>query len=379
MRPVQMSRSICLRCRRPASVCYCSHLASIPSKTRVVFLQHPRERRVAVGTCRMAHLSLPNSELHDGVHFDGHTRVEELAASGAALLFPGEGSRDASEVEGLSALIVVDGTWVQARKVVERNAVLRGLPRVGLKPSRPGNYRIRKEPAEHCLSTIEATVEVLGLLEREPDRFRPMLTAFEKMVDTQLEFVRSHPNPPRRKRPRHRMSQVDAQRLELKERAQDLICVYAEANSHPAGSGHPGPAEMIQLVATRPLDGARFEAVIAPRRPLASSAPFHTGLAAETLLSGESVSQAMERWRAFAGERALLCGWGGYAFDLLSAEGSAAPAAVDVRVAAARVLRKRPGGVEQAAALFGKPVEPRGARAVRRIDALTVVVQALVA
>ena len=42
-------------------------LAPIASATRVVFLQHPRESRVAIGTCRMAHLALAGSELHRGV------------------------------------------------------------------------------------------------------------------------------------------------------------------------------------------------------------------------------------------------------------------------------------------------------------------------
>ena len=43
----------------------------------LLLLQHPREAKVAVGTARMAHLSLPNSELHTGVSFEAHPRVRE--------------------------------------------------------------------------------------------------------------------------------------------------------------------------------------------------------------------------------------------------------------------------------------------------------------
>ena len=46
-------RAVCARCRRPERVCYCRHLTSIETTTRIVLLQHPRERRVAIGTARM--------------------------------------------------------------------------------------------------------------------------------------------------------------------------------------------------------------------------------------------------------------------------------------------------------------------------------------
>jgi DTW domain-containing protein YfiP len=60
-------RAICARCRRPESVCYCAHLVSLPTRTRVLLLQHPRERHVPIGTARLAHLCLPGSELSLGV------------------------------------------------------------------------------------------------------------------------------------------------------------------------------------------------------------------------------------------------------------------------------------------------------------------------
>ncbi|MEN9796944.1 MAG: hypothetical protein RL653_640, partial [Pseudomonadota bacterium] len=43
-------RTLCLRCLRPESVCYCGKLQRVETGTHVVFLQHPRERRVPVST-----------------------------------------------------------------------------------------------------------------------------------------------------------------------------------------------------------------------------------------------------------------------------------------------------------------------------------------
>src|SRR5687768_13261076 len=112
MDSVESHRRACLRCRRPESVCYCARVPKLESSTRVVFLQHPRERKVAIGTARMAHLSLPNSELHQGVSFEQLEWLHQLAndpASQAAVLFPGPGSQTPAEL-GFSprTLLVLD-------------------------------------------------------------------------------------------------------------------------------------------------------------------------------------------------------------------------------------------------------------------------------
>ena len=65
--PEPAGRPTCERCRRPAKVCYCRFVEPIETRTRVVILQHPRERDMAIGTARMASLCLPGSELHVGV------------------------------------------------------------------------------------------------------------------------------------------------------------------------------------------------------------------------------------------------------------------------------------------------------------------------
>ena len=64
----------CARCRRPERLCWCAHLPVLPTETRIVFLQHPRERNLSIGTARMASLCLPSSELHVGVDFRGTFR-----------------------------------------------------------------------------------------------------------------------------------------------------------------------------------------------------------------------------------------------------------------------------------------------------------------
>jgi tRNA-uridine aminocarboxypropyltransferase len=196
----------CWRCRRPGTLCWCARLVPVATATRVVFLQHPRERRVRIGTALLAHQGLANSELHLGVRFADHARVRRLvAAPGTALLFPGPGAHDPRHVPGAppSTLIVLDGTWVQARKLLHRNPQLAALPRLGFVPAAPSRYRVRREPAPHCLSTIEAVVETLRRLEGDDPRLDALLGVFDDLVAVQLRCVADHPRPYHRESPRH--------------------------------------------------------------------------------------------------------------------------------------------------------------------------------
>jgi DTW domain-containing protein len=197
------SRAVCWRCRRPQRVCWCGSLRPVESSTRVVFVQHPKEAKVPISTCRMAHLSLPNSELHVELSAVGNPRLERLCAQqDVAVLFPSAGATDIEAVlTPPRTLVVVDGTWSNAKKLVDRCPLLSALPRVSLSPRHPGTYRIRREPAEHCLSTIEAVTYVLERLERAPGRFTPLLQVFDAMVERQLEFAQSN-----RHHSRHRFS-----------------------------------------------------------------------------------------------------------------------------------------------------------------------------
>ncbi len=377
-------RALCLRCLRPETVCWCVELAPIAGATRVVFLQHPRESRVAIGTCRMAHLALAGSELHRGVSFETHPRLRALAAdaSGAvAVLYPGD---DACEPELLAGvrphtLIVLDGTWHQARAMWRANPALHRLPRIGFVPSTPGNYRIRREPAPHCLATVEAVAEVLGRLEGDAGRFQPMLRAFDRMVEQHLFYRRLRPNQAWRRRKRHRQPRPSRVRIALRARRADLVVVYGEANAPPIHTD-AAPPELVHLVACRPASGERFVSVIAPRRPLAPSTAEHLVLSPAELYGGESVDAALARWHAFLRPTDLLCVWGSFTIGLLRDVGDDERATFDLRDAATRELHGRPGGIEGAAARLADgavPVAWTRGRAGERIAALAAIAMTL--
>ena len=189
-------RATCPHCQRPERVCYCAHLTSIATRTRVVLLQHPREEDMAIGTARMASLCLPNSELHVGIDFEDSPALRRALSDPerpAALLYPGEGAADVlrDPPKGPITLVVVDGTWWQASKLVRKNTTLAKLPRYAFAAPSPSEYRIRREPDAAYVSTIEALAHVLGILEGDPERLQGLLRPFRAMIDKQIEFATS--------------------------------------------------------------------------------------------------------------------------------------------------------------------------------------------
>jgi tRNA-uridine aminocarboxypropyltransferase len=332
----------------------------------VLLLQHPRERWVPIGTARLAHLCLPGSELRVGVDFDDDAQVRAALAGEdgdgrpAYLLFPGPRAIDLAEARpaGPITLVVVDGTWWQARKLLKRNAVLAALPQIRFTPPAPSNYRIRKEPADHCVATVEALAEVLGALEGDRERFATLRRPFDAMIDMQLHYAKTV----RGARVRHAVHRARHPRRPrtpalLRERAADVVCLHGEANAWPAGAPAGHPAEIVHWVARRAHTGETFEAVIAPRRPLAPSIPGHIRIPRERLAAGESWDVFRARWSAWTRADDVICAWGRYPVDLLESEGVTLPAArIDVRPAAGYFLGKRTGSVEDCTARLGVTV-----------------------
>jgi DTW domain-containing protein YfiP len=338
---------------RPKRVCYCAFITPLENRNRVLILRHPRERDVGIGTARMAFLSLKNASLHTDVDFSQDPLVcETIAAGNAYVLFP-----DAKAIPVETAtfphpitLIVLDGTWWQAEKLLRANPALRALPKLCMTPHAPSFYgQVRAEPAEDFVGTIEAIAHVLGYLEGDRERFQTMLRPLRVMVEQQLYFAKVIAEGRHRLpmgRPRKRPGAPEF----LRQRHADLVCIHGEANAwsqkHPE---HRAP-EIVHWLAERVATGERFEAVMMPRGSLSPSTPSHIRLAAEILHAGETFAAFLNRWRAFIRPTDLLLSWGHFALATLAGEGvNDLPPHVDVRPIANNLLARRTGTVEDCA------------------------------
>ncbi|MEB2854395.1 DTW domain-containing protein [Pseudomonas atacamensis] len=195
-----MSRPQCPRCLRPQTHCLCPLIPHLDSRTRVLVLQHPSEVSHALNTARLAALGLSNAELIVGEVFEDLPKLLNRPGYQARLLFPAE---DAQPLQVYAPndqpmlLVVPDGTWRKARKMLHLNPLLAALPRVTLTEGGVSRYRLRKAPGPGARSTIEAIVQALETLEA-PTTFAPLLKPFEALIEGQIAamgeevFQRNH-------------------------------------------------------------------------------------------------------------------------------------------------------------------------------------------
>jgi hypothetical protein len=85
-------------------------------------------------------------------------------------------------------VILLDGTWSQAKALWWRNAWMLKCQRVILGPKTPSLYgKLRREPRSDGLSTIEAAGMLIAALEKRPDIEATLSDAFTRMLATYRE------------------------------------------------------------------------------------------------------------------------------------------------------------------------------------------------
>ncbi len=190
----------------------------MPTRTKFVFLMHPYEhKRVKANTGRLTHLCLRESELHLGIGFDEHKGVQVLIndpKNYPVLLYPSREAVDLSTVQKQDpqlstvraqletrrlVVFLLDATWRKVRPMLRLSPSLQRLPRIMFSHAAPSRYRIKRQPEPGCLSTLEATHELLVALDRSGlDAYTQpaqLLDVFQRMQDFQISCATA--NAPR--------------------------------------------------------------------------------------------------------------------------------------------------------------------------------------
>jgi hypothetical protein len=208
----------CPRCQKPRPLCVCDDVRPIESRISLLILQHPQEQDRALGTARLAALHLKNAVVKIGLSWPslakalgrpvadparwavlylGSAKVSDLDTDAdiVALNRKGEAAdRQRAILSDIEGVVLLDGTWSQAKALWWRNAWMLKCQRVILNPKHPSRYgALRREPRRDGLSTIEAAGMLIAALERRPEIAAALNASFERMLARFREVQRTMP------------------------------------------------------------------------------------------------------------------------------------------------------------------------------------------
>ncbi|MDF1642757.1 MAG: DTW domain-containing protein [Pseudomonadales bacterium] len=185
-------RPTCQTCQRALSVCLCPHIQHVDNLWPIRILQHANEKKHAIGTAKIAQLSLKNCETYLYQPIDpGSTFEQWLKKENPVLIYPGEHAEglDALNNQNPRTLLLLDASWRKSRRMLHESPQLEQLQRVCIQPSKPSSYTIRKVPSTTSLSTLEAIVEILSELENDQNKYQPLLNTMDWMINKQIEHI----------------------------------------------------------------------------------------------------------------------------------------------------------------------------------------------
>ena len=224
----------CTRCGKPLPLCICDSVTPIRNRIELLILQHPQEQDRALGTARLTAqhfekvthkigLSWPSLSKALGRSVDpqdwailylGSAKVADLATERDLVAIDKKGELEDGQrqiLKDIEGVVLLDGTWSQAKALWWRNAWMLKCRRIILGPAQPSLYgKLRKEPRRDGLSTIEAAGMVLSRLEGRAEietelnaTFQRMLTQYRAVQSTMPELA---PKPKKRdfRRPENR-------------------------------------------------------------------------------------------------------------------------------------------------------------------------------
>jgi DTW domain-containing protein YfiP len=210
-------------------LCVCDGIVPIESRISLLILQHPQEQDRALGTARLTAMHFANATLKIGLSWPslskalgrpvadpsrwavlylGSAKVSDLDIESDIVAINRKGEvadNQQAILKNIEGIVLLDGTWSQAKALWWRNPWMLKCQRVILGPSRPSRYgKLRREPRRDGLSTLEAAAMLLARLEKRPDIAATLHASFERMLARYRELREEDPAilpKPRSRRP----------------------------------------------------------------------------------------------------------------------------------------------------------------------------------
>lgn len=210
---------ICERCGKSLKLCVCTNAEPFDNRHFVLILQHPQEQDKELGTAGILCSMLKNSQLEIalsrpslsailkrtvdpkkwGVLYLGAQNETPVASGLYALNRKGNLSDNADECLGqLEGIILLDGSWSQAKALWWRNPWLLKTQRLLLVPPKRSLYgKLRKEPRKESVSTLEACAFCLDCLGEDPEISKGLTAAFANLLE-KYKTLRHKPSSSKR-------------------------------------------------------------------------------------------------------------------------------------------------------------------------------------
>ena len=214
----------CPTCRKPLPLCICDSITPIENRISLLILQHPQEQDRALGTARLTALHFKNAVVKIGLSWPslskalgrpvadpsrwavlylGSAKVADLDTDSEIVAINRKGEVEDHQraiLKDIEGIVLLDGTWSQAKALWWRNAWMLKCQRVILGPKHPSRYgKLRREPRRDGLSTIESAAMLLSALEKRPDIADTLNASFERMLakyrDAQAVLPELAPKP----------------------------------------------------------------------------------------------------------------------------------------------------------------------------------------
>ena len=193
-----MSRPLCSHCKFSLQTCLCEDLSVFENKLKIIVLQDPNEVKVSKNTARLLPLCLSQCELLVGESQADFARLANLPSESTALLYPSDEAilldqlhpHHSLFIKQLTHLVVLDGTWKKAFKILQLTPVLNNFKKVSFAKIPQNRYRIRKAPRADSLSTLEAVAHSLKLIEHANPA--SLFHALEVLNHKQTQFMPKH-------------------------------------------------------------------------------------------------------------------------------------------------------------------------------------------
>ncbi|WOH62938.1 tRNA-uridine aminocarboxypropyltransferase [Bradyrhizobium sp. BWA-3-5] len=217
----------CPHCGKPLPLCICDSVTPIESRISLLILVHPQEQDKALGTARLTAMHFKNAVVKIGLSWPslskalgrrvddpsrwavlylGSAKASDLDTDAEIVAIDRKGEVEPHQraiLEDIEGVVLLDGTWSQAKALWWRNAWMLKCQRVILGPKRPSRYgQLRREPRRDGLSTIEAAGLLLAGLEKRPKIAETLNASFERMLaryrQVQVEMPALAPKPKKR-------------------------------------------------------------------------------------------------------------------------------------------------------------------------------------